>query len=29
MEAARKQLAQDKGEAALEPWNIGYALAGA
>lgn len=27
-EAARKRLAKDKGEAALEPHNIGHALAG-
>lgn len=28
MKAARKALAEAKGESALEPWNMGYALAG-
>lgn len=28
MESARKQLAEQKGESALCPWNIGYSLAG-
>ncbi|KAL6764974.1 oligoendopeptidase [Haematococcus lacustris] len=28
MEAARSKLAAEKGAAALEPWNIGYSLAG-
>ena len=28
MAAARQRLAQDKGAAALEPWNMSYALAG-
>ena len=28
METARKNLAKEKGESALEPWNLSHALSG-